>query len=190
MTENTRSDDLPIPELDSAPREVSPEAAVEGRTVAAPRDRSLLQSRAVRSVGLRPVFGLAAIALIAFVLGVSLRGADQRPRAPQASFALMLYGGSTGSDSSAHAARAAEYNRWASADHPWGRIIGGEALADSGWTVARRGTNVSLGAAASDELVGFFLVQAPSREAAAFLAAECPHLRYGGRVVVRAIQPT
>ncbi len=102
----------------------------------------------------------------------------------------MLYGGSTGSDSAAHATRAAEYSRWASAAHPWGRVIGGEALGDSAWTVSRAKTNISLSKASSDDLVGFFLVQAPSREAAAFLAAECPHLKYGGRVVVRVIQPT
>jgi hypothetical protein len=63
-------------------------------------------------------------------------------------------------------------------------------LRDSAWTVERAKTNITMSKARPDDLVGFFLVQAPSREAAAFLAAECPHLKYGGRVVVRMIAPT
>jgi hypothetical protein len=66
----------------------------------------------------------------------------------------------------------------------------GEALGDSAWTVSRAKAGVSLSKPRSDDLIGFFLIQAPSREAAAFLAAECPHLKYGARVVVRVIEPT
>lgn len=189
MTDESRSEDI-LREFDSLPREVAPDAAIEQRTVAALRDRALLRQQSVRAVGARPWLAAAAIALTAYLAGLLSRGADRADTAPQASFALMLYGGSTGSDSSAHAARADEYRRWAAAEHPWGRVLGGEALADSAWTVSRGKTNISLSQPRADELVGFFLVQAPSREAAAFLAAECPHLKYGGRVVVRAIQPT
>lgn len=189
MTDDSRSHDS-VPELRSLPSEMQPDEAVEQRTVAALRERSLLRTQNVRAVGARPWLAAAAIALTAYLAGLLSGGGNAPPAAPQASFALMLYGGSTGSDSSAHAARADEYRRWAMADHPWGRVIGGEALADSGWTVSRGKTNIALSNARADELVGFFLVQAASREAAAFLAAECPHLKYGGRVVVRVIQPT
>ena len=189
MTDHTPSEE-PVPELGSLPNEVAPDAAVEQRTIAALRERSLLRSQSVRAVGARPWLAAAAIAFTAFLAGLLSSGPDSATPAPQASYALMLYGGSTGSDSSAHAARAEEYRRWASADHPWGRVIGGEALRDSAWTVARAKTNVTMSKARTDDLVGFFLVQAPSREAAAFLAAECPHLKYGGRVVVRVIEPT
>jgi predicted anti-sigma-YlaC factor YlaD len=40
-----------------------------------------------------------------------------------------------------------------------------------------------------DELGGFFLIQADPAEAFR-IARECPHLRYGGTVQVRRIQPT
>jgi hypothetical protein len=33
--------------------------------------------------------------------------------------------------------------------------------------------------------VGFFLIRAESFEAAAATAAECPHVKYGGTVVIR-----
>ena len=189
MTERTPSEE-PLPELGALPNEVAPDAAVEQRTIAALRERSLLRPSNVRAVGARPWLAAASISLTAFLAGLVISRPDPTPAAPQASYALMLYGGSTGTDSSAHAARAEEYRRWAAAEHPWGRVIGGEALRDSAWTVARAKTNVTMSSARSDDLVGFFLVQAPSREAAAFLAAECPHLKYGGRVVVRVIEPT
>ena len=189
MTDDTKTHDF-VPELGSLPNEVAPDSAVEQRTIAALRQRSLLRPQGVRAVGLRPLLALAAVAVIAFLYGLNVGRSDAPTRAPEASFALMLYGGSTGGDSSAHAVRAAEYRRWASAEHPWGRVIGGEALGDSAWTVSQAKAAVSLSKPRSDDLVGFFLIQAPSREAAAFLAAECPHLKYGGRVVVRVIEPT
>jgi len=41
----------------------------------------------------------------------------------------------------------------------------------------------------ADELGGFFLIQADSAEAFR-IARECPHLKHGGTVQVRRIQPT
>jgi hypothetical protein len=41
----------------------------------------------------------------------------------------------------------------------------------------------------TDELGGFFLIQADSAEAFR-IARDCPHLRHGGSVQVRRIQPT
>ena len=54
-------------------------------------------------------------------------------------------------------------------------------LSASGATEMPRGT--------ADELGGFFLIQADSAEAYR-IARECPHLRHGGTVQVRRIQPT
>ncbi|MGH7693367.1 MAG: hypothetical protein ACRENH_00220, partial [Gemmatimonadaceae bacterium] len=184
MRDDSQSDDQ-VPELGSLSNEVAPDSAVQERTIAALRARSLLRQQGVRAVGLRPWLALAAVAVVAFWFGLKVGRPDAPAAAPQPSFALMLYGGSTGGDSSAHAMRAAEYRRWSSAKHPWGRVIGGEALGDSAWTVSQAKGGVSLSKPRADDLVGFFLIQAPSREAAAFLASECPHLKYGGRVVVR-----
>ncbi len=101
----------------------------------------------------------------------------------------MLYGGSTGSDTADHSQRADEYRRWVRADHEWGRVVGGEALGDRVSALSLVDTS-AVRESGIDELVGFFLVTAPNRQAAVRLAADCPHLKYGGRVVVREIQPT
>ncbi|MBM4193179.1 MAG: hypothetical protein FJ202_02200 [Gemmatimonadetes bacterium] len=114
--------------------------------------------------------------------------------APLATYALMLYGGEEPADSIGEVARSAEYSRWASRDHgPDAAVVGGEALGLAEASIARYATASSgeveveekLGEAT--QLVGYFLVFARSREAALRLARDCPHLKYGGRVVVRRI---
>jgi hypothetical protein len=37
---------------------------------------------------------------------------------------------------------------------------------------------------------GYFVIEAETWEQAAALARTCPHLRYGGRIVLRAVVPT
>jgi len=44
-------------------------------------------------------------------------------------------------------------------------------------------------AAEQGRLGGYFLVTAASLEQALEIARDCPHLRYGGRVVVRPVDP-
>ncbi|MGH7712844.1 MAG: hypothetical protein ACREOG_16255 [Gemmatimonadaceae bacterium] len=176
--------------LRQLPREVTPDASVEQRTIAALRAQSLLHvPLATRRFNLMPWLFAASIAAIAFVTGVATGRARSRPASPEPSFALMLYGASTGDDSSAHERRADEYRRWASDEHAWGRIIGGEALGDRVSGLAGADTSASKGRE-RDDLVGFFLIDAPNREAALRLAADCPHLKYGGRIVVREVQRT
>jgi len=175
----------PLDELRALPREVAPEPGLEERTVAALRARSLLRGpRAPWRV--RPGSWLAAagVVLAVFLAGFGAGRAGSAPARPEASFALMLYG-SAGGDSATQARQAEEYGRWARATHADGRVIAGEALGDFVGAAGR-----SAVVAGAEELVGFFLVQAPSREAARRLAAGCPHVKYGGRVVVREIQPT
>jgi hypothetical protein len=67
-----------------------------------------------------------------------------------------------------------EYRKWAQAVSADGVSIRGEKLRDE----------------AGETLSGFFIVEAPSLEAARAIAATCPHVRYGGRIDVREIDPT
>jgi hypothetical protein len=175
-----------VAELRELAPEIAPRAGLEERTVAALRARGLLRGRAMRW-RLRPAGWLAAAGILVavFLAGFASGRAGRVAPRPEASFALILYG-SVGGDSATQMERAAEYGRWARAQHEAGRVVGGEALGDF---ISAAGSD-TVAAGGPEDLVGFFLVQAPDRAAAARLAAGCPHVKYGGRVVVRAIQPT
>lgn len=169
--------------LRGLPREVAPPLELEGTTVSALRRAGLLRRRREPRLWLVA----AGLVLAAFSAGQLTAGRfSSAPLLP--THALVLYGGSTGGDSAGHAVRAAEYGAWAGARHADGVVVGGEAFGEGGALIASTAGEVST--APTDAPVGFFLVRAPSADAATRLARECPHLKYGGRIVVRAILPT
>ncbi|MBM3522989.1 MAG: transcription initiation protein [Alphaproteobacteria bacterium] len=85
-----------------------------------------------------------------------------------------------------------EYRAWAQSLRTRNALAGGEKLADDPGRVMRaKGSDVVVADgpyAESRELVGgYFIVIADSYDAAAALARDCPHLRYGGAIELRAI---
>jgi hypothetical protein len=187
-------DDAPLDELRRVPRDRTPPPGLEARTLASLRSAGLVGSPRRSAVPGRRWLLAAGLGIAVFAGGLAT-GRSAVPRAPAPTWALLLYGGATGDDSAAHAIRAAEYSAWASAPHPAGRVVGGEALGSEGIALFRPDTSAFGGVAAAvtrdaagSELVGFFLVSAPHRQAALQLARDCPHLKYGGRVVVRRIE--
>lgn len=183
-------DDAPVGALGGLPRELAPPAALEERTVASLRAAGLLLPLARRTSPMRTWLLAAGVAIAAFAGGIAT-ARSSAPAAAEPTFALLLYGGGT-ADSAAHEVRAAEYGAWAGAAHPTGRVVGGEALGGEGTVVApgMAPGGVEVSEAGDGALVGYFLVHAVNREAALQLARDCPHLKYGGRVVVRPILPT
>jgi hypothetical protein len=192
-------DDTIARALGRLPREFTPPALLEEATVRRLRLAGLLRSRRIRPAWAAGGFSVATwalaagIAAVAFV-GGSLYAARRAVPPVQATYALLLYGGGSGDDSATHVRRAAEYAEWANASHVAARVIGGEALGAPVAAVARHASNpgsdsiiVDGEPVDSSGFVGYFLVTAASREAAVRLARECPHLRYGGRVVVRRV---
>lgn len=169
--------------LRGLPREVAPPRELEGATVNAMHRAGLLRRRPA----FVPWLMAASLAIVAFTSGMLTARRPSTPP-PSPTFALMLYGGSTEGDSAAHAVRAAEYGAWAGQPHPDGIVVGGEALGDGGSLVSS--PTGALSASGGDAPVGFFLVRAPDADAATRLARACPHLKYGGRIVVRPILPT
>ena len=116
---------------------------------------------------------------------VESRGAT-RVDAQPGQYVLLLYGDTPGDTGTVHAAREREYGRWASGLAGGARWVGGHELAD---VVEDLGTPSSAEPTASrdDRLAGYFVIEASSRERAAEVARSCPHLKYGGRVVVMTI---
>ena len=95
---------------------------------------------------------------------------------------LLLYGAqATSADE--EQARVEEYSAWAAEQAAAGRLIAAERLGEVTSVLGA----APAGAAPGAEPAGFFLIRAASAEAAAAIASDCPHLRYGGSVVVRRV---
>jgi hypothetical protein len=92
-------------------------------------------------------------------------------------------------DSAAEAAVVAEYRAWAGRLRDSGALVSAEKLASDPVTMLSATGDTELPRGTADEIGGFFLIQADSAEAFR-IARECPHLKHGGTVQVRRIEPT
>ena len=80
----------------------------------------------------------------------------------------------------------AEYAGWARGLRSKGKLVTAEKLSDapSAWFGGQ------VASAGGERLGGFFLIRVSSAAEALQIAAECPHVKRGGRVELRAIQKT
>jgi hypothetical protein len=186
------------------PREQRPPEDLEARVVARLRDAGLLaparttQETSMKAIHLR--WGVAAAVLLA--AGV-LTG-TQLPRAEQAgpdttadaaapdtrpAFALMLYEDAryqAPGGEGEHAARVAEYSAWARKLAGDGNLVDGAELLDGGVLMHRdRPRRDGVPSGEEGRLAGYFVIRAASIEEAERIAADCPHLAYGGTVSLR-----
>ncbi|MGH9787305.1 MAG: YciI family protein [Candidatus Acidiferrales bacterium] len=196
MTDRTHDPDE-IPELRALESEAAPPPELEDRVVADLRQRGLLNGirRGFRSRLVRRELAVAA--------GVALFLAGwvaHSPRQPvpatevQPTYALLLRSGPDYRPTSDEEEQqlVKEYGAWARGLHEKGQLISGEKLNDDSRTlVSREGTVTLLEPAPEQGLVqGFFLIRAGSFDQALEIASACPHLRYGGVIEVRPIDPT
>jgi hypothetical protein len=154
------------------------------------RVRATLETRGlVRSTTGRLATWIVRASLIAagFVLGVLLTSVRSRPvsrgAAGTSQYVLLLYDDARGDTGAVHVAREHEYGKWAS-ELTGARWVGGSELGDM---VEGIGPAGPLAVAPSDRLAGYFVIEARSRERAAEVARSCPHVKYGGRVVVMSV---
>ena len=101
--------------------------------------------------------------------------------APTPQFALLLYDTPANDTGSIAGRRAEEYGRWA-ATLPGARFVSGSELGDVLSVIGPTGSN-----RAPEPPAGYFIIEAPSVARAVAIARTCPHVRYGGRVVVMSI---
>jgi hypothetical protein len=133
----------------------------------------------------------AAVVVVAFAAGYvarSVTGTGSQPPTGNR-YALLLYADSTFRSEGSAAERVAEYTEWARALRADSRLELGERLRDSARVVSYQG-DASPGL--RDEspfgvMAGLFIITASGMADAVALAATCPHVRYGGRIVVRPI---
>lgn len=160
--------------LRSLRRDVDPPAELEQRTLAAVR-RARPRHRAT--------WLAAASVAIAFLAGLAI-GRWTAPATEAApGYALFL------EESDAYrqpapedlAARVAEYRAWAEALDQEGRLVLAGQLHDEGLRIPRDTAGGDV------RITGLFVVDAESTEAAAAMARQSPHVRYGGTVMVRPV---
>ena len=159
-----------------------------------------------------PRVALTAIALAASVLiGVVLgrasgtaSGGSVRDVSPVAAtpvkekYVLLLHGpardrntaATTAADSASERALVAEYGAWAGKLAAQGALVAAEKLADDPLTMLVANGTVSVPRFTADEVGGFFIIQAADSAEAYRIARDCPHLRHGGTIQVRRIEPT
>jgi hypothetical protein len=177
--------------LGSLPRRVDPPDELEMRV-----KRTLYERRLLRQQRARVWYPAAAVAaaLALIGLGYILDQAPDRGRAAAdglSRFALFLYEDASFDTSRPEAELVREYSAWATDLRERGRLDMGVQLggterllipaADS-VTIAARGIDTDAGT-----LTGMFIIRAATETDALDIAGTCPHLKYGGRVAVRAI---
>jgi hypothetical protein len=133
-----------------------------------------------------PAVAAAAVVLV-FVAWLGAQWQARRvpadgTRLAQSRFVILLYAG----DSAANAdgmSRRDEYAAWAHRLATQGTAISGEELEETG-------VDIPAGSMTPQTLAqprGYFVIGARDAADATAIAATCPHLRHGGRVVVRRI---
>ncbi|MGH7676439.1 MAG: hypothetical protein ACREMV_14305 [Gemmatimonadales bacterium] len=173
-------------------RDVTPPPSLKARVLASVRERRVLRPRH------RPwrmlAAALAGVALFAAGVMVGRRNAGPAAAPPQ--YALLLYEDSGFAPAQSEQALVAEYATWAAEWSARGLAISGEKLGPEASLLAGRGGGAVVGVEPRDavadvgRLAGFFLIGAAGDSAALAVARSCPHLRYGGRIVLRRIEPT
>jgi hypothetical protein len=169
---------------------VEPPRALKHHVTESLSTRGLLARATWRTPYLGTAAAYATAAIVLFAGGVMVGRRVGKP-APdlRPHFALLLYE-DAGFRPSSHAALVAEYAAWATSLRAQGKLVMGEEL-DQGETLVLEGVGnaapLSPGEARSEigTLGGFFILRVANREEALTLARQCPHLKHGGRVVLR-----
>lgn len=179
-------------DLDALPREIAPPDGHEDRTVAALESRGLVR-RGPRSVAWQHLLAAAAVAMVLFGGGAAAgRWSGERriepPHSPE--FILLLRAGSETPPADAEEGmnRIQEYASWAQKARRQG-LLTGEKLTDDSRFLGPGGIEASFDVEPEEHIQGYFLLQASSYEQAVAIASGCPHVKYGGAIEVRRIEP-
>jgi hypothetical protein len=135
----------------------------------------------------------AALLVVGYIAGHSRRDITPAPEGVMR-YALFLYEDAAFDTSQPEAELVAEYSAWAAALGERGQLETGEQLAMSEKVLERRADSIAVDVRAvvadAGTLTGLFVIRAASESEALSIARTCPHLKYGGRVAVRAIVET
>jgi hypothetical protein len=187
--------------LSALPRESAPPPWLEDRILRALDDAGAIRRHGAHGLSERSRRRLALAALLVIGIGVGLGAglAILRPAPPAAesamrsSWILLLYEDENYRAPAAgrRAERVSEYSAWARRLESTGALDSAGELSGGGTLLARVGAGVvgDDGVPTSDHgvVAGYFVIRAASRQEAFDIATDCPHLRHGGRISLRAI---
>jgi hypothetical protein len=165
--------------LKAARVEGVPPRGLEEATVGALRERGLVQPAKRRLMAVAGLVAAAAALVLAVGWSVMHRSAAP-PESPR--FVLLLYAG-TDPVAGTPDTRRREYSQWARDVAAGGTAISGEELSEDAREVPPAPGVPPVGLLPR----GFFVLSAPDLDAAERIASTCPHLRYGGRIVVKRV---
>jgi len=170
-----------------------PPAWLEQRVVDSLRSHGLLASRARRH--LLWAWAVASVTACVFCFGAGVlvrsRVVAIPPKPTGNRYVLLLTHSSSvvASGAAQESALVQEYSAWAQRQRIGGRLIAGEKLNDSSLELS--GSQGLQEVHTQDtSLGGYFVIAAPSLDAAIAIARTCPHLKHGGTIVIRPIDPT
>ena len=185
------------------------DARSRGVVVPATRHSTLPTRRSAVRTATLTVGAVAASLLLGVTLGkrsAAVTPEAERPAPPVASasapkdkYVLLLHGPArtrpatpqqAAADSATERALVAEYSAWAGQLAAAGALVAGEKLADDPLTILTANGVTEPLRLTADELGGFFIIQAADSAEAFRIARDCPHLKHGGTVQVRRIEPT
>jgi hypothetical protein len=186
--------------------DVAPSPELEGRVVAALKQRGDIRANGGWIMKSTRAVAVAVIAGLVFVAGFAVgnRGEAETPVTATSGspagnqYMLLMYSSTALHDEERAMPEAditaiiAEYRDWAIAREQEGRLVSAEKLSDETRVMTAHDANVEIAASSGSERVlgGYFLITAPSLDDAIELAKSHPHLKYGGEVEVRPIEST
>lgn len=161
-------------------------APMENEVVGKLRGRGLIEGRR-RFAGWRWAMAACA-AMVMFVVGLGVGRTTVSAKAPEFTYVLLLEEGSEyripaeGADMEE---RIGEYRNWAIGLRNEGVQVSGIKLKDESVVLGR-----ASGKGDQEMLAGMFSIKTDSEEQAKRIAESCPHLKYGGKIVIRPIEKT
>ena len=177
-------------ELQAGPE---PPAWLEDQVVAKMAHRGLPGPPRPFRARVRSTAAILAACAACFLAGAYLGFRSAAPAAPPAGARFILFlqerEGAALQTPQQEARLVREYGQWARKEHAAGRLLEGEKLKSDALSVRGPAGEVEVESPAQD-IGGFFIVVAPDLEGAVNIARTCPHLRHGGRIVIRPIEPT
>jgi hypothetical protein len=166
-------------------REVPAPGPLERAVVKELEARGLLRMRRGPSRWRRPIALLAGAAAL-FAAGFVIGGRPTSLKLPldaRSRYVLFLEGNGEPPPGE-EAQRVREYKLWSRRVAAAGHMLAGEKLSTETWRLG--GAD---GAGGGDSVRGFFLIAARDDAEALEIARDCPHLRHGGRIVLRKVAP-